>query len=187
MTVTMRRHRALVHVVIALGNGLVTMAVALAVFRRPEIFQALSALELLRVAGRVPTGSAGALALATFTAAVAWSPVLARVLERAGPGRVLATAVGGGIAYAAALAVTTIVLCVPLHVWLGGGTAEAGPWTAVLPLDTAFVSLFSAGLLLSLMVLSPVIVIGGALAGLANAALVRRLLRSPGSAFRSTV
>jgi hypothetical protein len=172
--------RGLVYAVIALANGVVTAAAALAVFRRPEIFQALSALELLRVAGRVPSGSAGALALATFAGAAVWSAVLARRLERAGPGRVVATAVAGGVGYAAALAVTTIALCVPLHVWLGGGTAEAAAWGGVLPLDAAFVSLFSAGLLLSLMVLSPVIVVGGALAGLANAALVRRLPPRPG-------
>ena len=172
--------RRAAYAAIALGNGMVSMAVALVVFRYPEIFQALSALEPLRVAGRIPTGSAGALALATLAGVAVWSPVLVRLLERVEPGRLLATAVGGGIGYAAALAATTTVLCVPLHVWLGGGTAEAAPWAAVLPLDAAFLSLFSAGLLLSLMVLSPVIVIGGALAGLANAALVRRLLPRPG-------
>ena len=42
--------RRAAYAAIALGNGVVTVAVALVVFRYPDVFQALSALELLRVA-----------------------------------------------------------------------------------------------------------------------------------------
>jgi len=164
---------------IAVADGAAAAYVGAVAFALPGVITLISPLEALRATGRLPSGSKEVLVIASFLAAALWAPCLVRFLERrmaSARREFVAVSAAAGVVYGLLGAWTAPVLVVPLAVWVDGASREPSGIPAVIrTLHSMLTLMFSVRMALSLIALSPVILVGGSLVGVLNGLVVRGL------------